>query len=172
MNYYPNHHGLLWFLDEVFPQILDGVPDARIFVVGANPSKSIMKRATENIIITGYVDDVRPYVARAQVFVIPLLIGGGTRLKALEAMAMKRPIVSTTLGCEGIHLKHGESVLFGDTPKDFADAVIRMFGDAGLRSKLVESAYANVVAHYSWDAIGKNLEHVHQAIVNAHTLTR
>jgi glycosyltransferase involved in cell wall biosynthesis len=166
MNYYPNHHGLLWFLDEVFPRILERVPDARITVVGANPSKAILKRATENIVIAGYVDDVRGYIARAEVFIVPLLIGGGTRLKALEAMAMKKPIVSTTVGCEGIQLKHEESALFGDTPEEFAGAVVRMFHDPGLRSRLVEKAYANVRAHYGWESIGEELERAHQSLAS------
>lgn len=164
MNYYPNTHGVLWLLDEVFPLILDKMPNARVFIVGANPSKSILERSAKNVVITGYVDDVRPYVARAEVFVIPLHIGGGTRLKALEAMAMKRPIVSTTLGGEGIHLKHEESALFGDTPQEFAGSVVRMLGDAGLRTRLVEKAYTNVVTHYGWQGIGNKLERVHQSL--------
>jgi glycosyltransferase involved in cell wall biosynthesis len=164
MNYYPNNHGILFFLDEIFPRILTRTPDARIFVVGSSPSKRLMKRASQNVIISGFVDDVRPYIARANVCVIPLLIGGGTRLKALEAMAMKRPIVSTTLGCEGIHLKHEESALFADTPEEFATAVVRLFGDSDLRSKLAENAYASVTAHYDWSAIGEQLESVHQSL--------
>lgn len=167
MNYYPNHHGMLWFLDEVFPLIVEKVPDTHLSIVGANPSKNIVKRSGRNVVVTGFVDDVRPYVARSEIFVIPLRIGGGTRLKALEAMAMKRPIVSTTLGCEGIHLKHGESALFGDNPHEFAEAVARLFEDADLRSRLVENAYTNVVNHYSWKAIGADLERIHQSMGKA-----
>ena len=81
---------------------------------------------------------------------------------------MKRPIVSTTLGCEGIHLKHGESALFGDDPRGFAEAVVQLFGDARLRSRIVENAYTNVVNHYSWKAIGAELERIHQSLGTAH----
>jgi glycosyltransferase involved in cell wall biosynthesis len=97
--------------------------------VGKSPTRQLRARASENVIVTGFVDDVRPYMARAQVFVIPLLAGGGIRGKALEAMAMKRPIVTTTIGVEGIHLRHEESALFADTPDAFAKAVVRLFRD-------------------------------------------
>lgn len=168
MNYYPNDHGILWFLDEIFPHILTLEPEARIVIVGANPSKNLLRRASKSIIITGYVDDVRPYIARSEVYVIPLRIGGGTRLKALEAMAMKKPIVSTRLGCEGIDLRHEESVLFADEPKEFARMVIRMFGDAALRARLTKNAYDRAVTQHGWQAIGKDLEHVHQSLVAGH----
>jgi glycosyltransferase involved in cell wall biosynthesis len=148
MNYYPNDHGALYFLEKVFPLILSSVPGARIFIVGAKPSRRLQRHASKNVIITGFVEDVRPFVARAQISVIPILIGGGTRLKALESMAMKKPIVSTTIGCEGINLMHEDSALFADTAEDFAKAVVRLFDDASLRARLAQKAYANVVEQY------------------------
>ncbi len=170
MSYLPNNHGIIYFLDEFFPLILERVPDARILIVGAYPPKKLQRRASNNVIITGWVDDVKPYVARGQVFVIPLLIGGGIRGKALEAMAMKRPIVTTTLGCEGINLKHEESALFADTPKDFADAVVRLFNEPGLRGRLTDKAYQNVVEGYSWESNGLAFESVYQSLVHPNGL--
>lgn len=164
-NYLPNHHGITYFLDKIFPRILEREPSARIYVVGAYPPKKLQRRRSDRVIVTGWVDDVRPYFARGQVFVIPLLIGGGIRGKALEAMAMRRPIVSTTLGCEGINLKHEESVLFADTPQEFADAVVRLFNDPALRQKLTENAYRNVVAGYSRQANGVALERVYRSLL-------
>lgn len=165
MNYLPNHHGITYFLDEVFPLILERQPDARIMIVGAFPPKKLLRRASANVIVTGWVDDVRPYFLRGQVFVIPLLIGGGIRGKALEAMAMRRPIVTTTLGCEGINLKHEESALFADTPGEFADAVVRLFNDPALRARLAENAYRSVVEGYSWEVNGLAFERVYQSLV-------
>ena len=160
MNYYPNEQGVLYFLDEIMPLIVSRVPDARAYIVGAYPSKNLQMRKTDNVTITGRVDDVRPFMARSSVYIIPLRSGGGTRLKALEAMAMKKPIVSTTLGCEGINLKDGESAMFADSPERFADAVVRLFDDTGLKTALVEKAYTNVVAEYSWTSIGNELEEI------------
>ena len=170
MSYLPNTHGILYFLDEIFPLILERAPDARILIVGAYPPKKLQRRASNNAIVTGWVDDVRPYFARGQVFVIPLLIGGGIRGKALEAMAMRRPIVTTTLGCEGINLKHEESALFADTPKDFADAVVRLFNEPGLRNRLTDKAYQNVVEGYSWESNGLAFESVYQSLVHPNGL--
>lgn len=166
MNYYPNNHAVLYFLDEIFPLILEKAPDAVFYVVGANPSNDIRARASKNVVITGYVDDVRPYVARSMVTVIPIQIGGGTRLKALESMAMKRPIVSTTIGCEGLHANHEESVLLADTPQDFANAVLRIFEDGDLACRLTEEAYRRVCDGYGWNAIGLKLEEVYQSLKN------
>jgi glycosyltransferase involved in cell wall biosynthesis len=166
MSYLPNHHGITYFLDEIFPLILEREPEARIMVVGAFPPKKLLRRSSANVIVTGWVDDVRPYFARGQVFVIPLLIGGGIRGKALEAMAMRRPIVTTTLGCEGINLKHEESALFADTPREFADAVVRLFNDPALRARLAENAYRNVVEGYSWEVNGLAFERVYQSLIH------
>lgn len=165
MSYYPNNHGILFFLDEIFPLILDKVPLAKILVVGADPPKKLQRRASDNIVVTGFVDDVKPYFARGQVFIIPLKIGGGIRGKALEAMAMRRPIVTTSLGCEGINLKHEDSALFADTPQDFADAVIRLFNEPELRKKLTDKAFKNVVEGYSCEANGIALNRIYQSVV-------
>lgn len=164
MSYYPNHHGVLYFLDEIFPLIREEEPRTKLYVVGAWPAKKVQRYASEHVVVTGWVDDVKPYMAKGQVFIIPLLIGGGMRGKALEAMAMRRPIVTTSLGCEGINLKHEESALFADTPREFADGVLRLFRDPGLRERLTSNAYRNVVEGYTWDSHGKSLDAIYQSI--------
>jgi glycosyltransferase involved in cell wall biosynthesis len=166
MSFYPNNHGIIYFLEQVFPRVQQQEPSARFYVVGLNPSKELLRRASENVVVTGFVEDVRPYMARAEVYIIPLLIGGGIRGKALEAMAMKKPIVSTSIGCEGINLKHGESALFADTPEAFAAAVLRLFSDRALRVKLGQKAHENVVSGYNWKAKGEELDRVYQAVVS------
>lgn len=165
MNFFPNNHGMFYFLEEVFPRIQQHESSAKLYVVGVNPSKELLRRASENLVVTGFVEDVRPYIARGEVYIIPLLIGGGIRGKALEAMAMRKPIVSTSIGCEGIHLKHGESALFADTPEEFAAAVLRLFNDAALRTKLGQKAYENVLRGYDWKVKGEELDRVYRTVV-------
>jgi glycosyltransferase involved in cell wall biosynthesis len=167
ISYPPNYQGMMYFLDKVFPLILDLVPEARLYIVGANPPKTLQRRARENVVVTGWVDDVRPYFSRTRVFAIPLLVGGGIRGKALEAMAMRRPIVTTTVGCEGINLKHEDSALFADTPADFARAIVRLFEDESLRERLTSRAYNNVVEGYSWERNGLALERVYDSLAKS-----
>jgi polysaccharide biosynthesis protein PslH len=168
MSYYPNNHGILYFLKNIYPLILNQTPEAKIFIVGKNPSKELLKYASERVVITGYVEDVRPYMAHAEVFIIPLLIGGGIRGKALEAMAMKIPIVTTSIGCESIHLKHKESALFADQPAEFADAVHQLFRDESLREKLARRAYQTVLEEYNWAEKGNDLHRVYEFALNSH----
>lgn len=165
MNYSPNLQGITYFLDRVFPIISREVPQARITVVGSGPSKALLRRASDRVTITGYVKDVRPWVTRGQVYVVPLLVGGGTRLKALEAMAMKKPIVTTGVGCEGIDLRHEESALFADEPEAFAREVIRLFRSPDLRTRLAERAHGIAVQQYGWSAIGDRLDAVCRSAV-------
>jgi glycosyltransferase involved in cell wall biosynthesis len=167
MDFYPNIHGILTFLDKVFPLILQKVPDAKVYVVGAYPTREVMRRAAENVIVTGFVDDVRPYMARGELYIIPLWIGGGIRGKALEAMAMRKPIVTTSIGCESIKLTHNESALFSDTPEGFADAILRLFADKNLQQTLARNAHSNVLAYYDWKVQGKALSQVFAEYVPA-----
>jgi glycosyltransferase involved in cell wall biosynthesis len=154
----PNSQGMVWFLRKVFPRILEEAPEARIYVVGKSPTRELLAMASESVIVTGFVEDVRPYMARSQVFVVPLLAGGGIRGKALEAMAMRKPIVTTTVGVEGIHLRDQESALFADTPGTFAKAVIRMFRDSDLRERIARNAFVTAQQHYKWAAKGRELD--------------
>jgi glycosyltransferase involved in cell wall biosynthesis len=172
MSYYPNNHGILYFLKNIFPLILNQVPEAKILIVGKNPSKELLRYASERVVITGYVEDVRPYMARAEVFIIPLLIGGGIRGKALEAMAMKIPIVTTSIGCESIHLKHEDSALFADQPAEFADAVLRLFKDESLGKKLTKRAYQTVLEQYNWTEKGNDLHRVYEFALDNHRFER
>jgi polysaccharide biosynthesis protein PslH len=164
MNWYPNKHAVMYFLDEIFPLITAEIPDAKLTILGANPTEDLVARASKNIIVTGFIRDVRPHIARSQVFVIPLLIGSGIRGKALEAMAMKKAIVTTTLGCNGIQLRNGESALFEDSPREFADAVIRCLRDPKLREQLGENAWRSAKEHYQWEAKGRQLQDVYASV--------
>ncbi|HLP17683.1 MAG TPA: glycosyltransferase [Bacteroidota bacterium] len=158
MSYHPNDSGIQYFLDEILPRIIEKVPDTKITIVGKDPSSRLCARRSERVTVTGFVDDVRPFIARASVFIIPLKIGGGVRGKALEAMAMRTPIVTTTIGVEGINLTHEHSALFADTPEKFAAAVVRMFSDDALRFRLASNAFTTVAQENNWHAKGEALE--------------
>jgi len=157
LGYTPNNDGMLYFLDEIFPLIQEQIPDIKIYIVGSSPKPELRRRANKNIIVTGFVDDVRPYVWRSSVFVVPLRMGSGTRLKVLEALAMQKPVVSTTLGCEGIDVEHGKSILIADEPKQFADSVVNLILSPIMRRYLAEDGYQIIKEKYEWSAIGKSM---------------
>jgi glycosyltransferase involved in cell wall biosynthesis len=164
INYYPNTEGLLFFLDEVFPRVKRQHPGARLWIVGQLPPPSISSRAAEDVIITGLVEDIRPYIARASVVIAPLRIGGGTRLKIVEAMAMGKAVVSTNLGAEGLEVNDGDDVLLADTAEDFANQVSRALGDTALTRKLGEAARHKAESQYSWRGAVDRLERFYQEL--------
>lgn len=172
LKYYPNRHGIRYFMDEILPLIISRRPGAKLYVLGPTPTKDVLAYSSEKVRITGFVDDIRPYVAKCKAFVIPLLMGGGIRGKALEAMAMKVPIVSTSVGIEGIKLVNDESALIADTPEGFADAVVRLFDDAGLREKLTENAFEAVTTHYNWNIKGDKLDQSYHVLLKSFKMNR
>jgi glycosyltransferase involved in cell wall biosynthesis len=166
MGYVPNYDGMIYFLDQIFPIIQNEIPNAKLYIVGDRPPQKLLKRATNNVIITGYVEDVRPYVWRAKVFVVPLRMGGGTRLKVLEALAMQKAIVTTSIGCEGIEVTDEESALIRDEPQAFAEAVIELLRNPIRRNRLTQNGYDLVRARYDWTVIGEQVEEVYRSIGN------
>lgn len=159
MDYRPNIDAVLWFADAVLPLILAQAPAARFYIVGQQPHARLARLAAHPAItLTGRVPDTRPYIAAAGVYVIPLRVGGGTRLKVLEAMAMGQAIVSTRLGCDGFDFTDGREVCFADEPAAFADAVVALLRDHGRAAALGRAARAYVEAHYGWEAIVPKLE--------------
>jgi glycosyltransferase involved in cell wall biosynthesis len=158
MSYLPNQDGIMYFLDEIFPLIKNEVPEAKIYVVGSRPPEMLQKYASDDVIITGFVDDVRPYIDRSSVYVVPLNMGSGTRLKVLEAMSMKIPIVSTSIGCEGIEIEDGKNILVRNEPKEFANAVIELMKNKKLAKRLINEGYELVVKKYDWSVICKGLD--------------
>jgi glycosyltransferase involved in cell wall biosynthesis len=167
MGYVPNYDGMIYFLDKVFPLIQKEIPRLKIYVVGDRPPKELLKRATEHIVVSGFVDDVRPYVWKSAVYVVPLRIGGGTRLKILEAMAMKKPIVTTSIGCEGIDVRHRESVLIADYPDEFAQSVIELLRNEPLQNRLTQNGYELVHARYKWSVIGRHVETMYRSLTQS-----
>lgn len=167
MNYYPNVDGIEYFLQEILPLIRREVQHVRVYVVGNSPPKSVFQFQSEDVIVAGGVPDVRPFVDRAAVYIVPLRMGGGTRLKVLEALAMRKPVVTTSIGCEGIEVRHNESVLVADTPADFASGVIELLRNKALAERLQRNGYEVVRSGYTWSAVGERLEEAYAALLGA-----
>ena len=168
MDYRPNIDAVLWFGRHVFPQIRQQQPDARFQIIGLNPHARLDElRSVPGIEITGGVEDVRPFIAAATLYVIPLRVGGGTRFKALEAMACGKPIVSTSLGVEGIGVEDGQHLLIADTPQDFANAVLRLLADPhGQQSQtLWRNARKFVEKQYGWEQIVPKFDEIYAKIM-------
>jgi sugar transferase (PEP-CTERM/EpsH1 system associated) len=150
MDWLPNEDAMLYFCREVLPLIRAEEPRARLTIVGRTPTPAVRALADEHIEVTGTVADVRPFVRRASVYVVPLRIGGGTRLKIFEAMAMGQAVVSTTVGAEGLPITGGEHALIADGPRAFADAVLSLLRDSRRREALATAARKLVVDHHDW----------------------
>lgn len=169
MAYVPNYDGILYFLDEIFPAVQKQFPTVKVYIVGNRPPKQLIDRASENIIVTGFVDDVRPYIRKASVYIVPLRMGGGTRLKIAEALSMKIPIVTTSIGCEGIDIVSGESAIIADDPRSFADGIITLLRDSALRAKLVKNGYEVMRSKYEWSVIGGKILDLYQQLTEHHS---
>jgi sugar transferase (PEP-CTERM/EpsH1 system associated) len=166
MDWYPNEDAVAFFVDEVLPSIQDKVRDVQFSIVGGNPSARVQKLAErEGVVVTGRVPEIKPYFAEATVFVVPLRIGSGTRLKILEALAMGKAIVSTTVGAEGLALKDGEEIFIADEPAIFAGAVTRLLTDASLRRRIGENGRARVEQDYDWRSIGEKLHTLYESLI-------
>lgn len=159
MDWEANVDGVDYFCRRVWPSVLADVPHAKFYVVGRNPHARVTDWASESVEITGRVDSVLPYLEEAAVFVVPLRIGGGTRLKIYEAMAAGKAVVSTTIGAEGLDVHHKEDIVLADTEKALSAAVIDLLRDAELRRRLGEAA-ARLAAQYDWAIIAQRFEEI------------
>jgi polysaccharide biosynthesis protein PslH len=157
MDWMPNDDGIRWFAAEVFPLVQAAVPGAQLTVVGRTPSDRLRQLAVSNpaIEVTGTVPDVRPYIERAAVSVVPLRIGGGTRLKIYEAMAMGSPVVATTIGAEGLPVRDGEHLLIADSPESQAAAIAGLLRDRQRAARLAATAQRYVREHCGWDEVAR-----------------
>ncbi len=155
MNYYPNIQAVLFFARECWPRIREQIPDATWQIVGKSPPPEVEQLATlPGVTVTGAVPDVRPYLGEAAVAIAPLLIGSGTRLKILEALAMQKAVVSTSLGCEGLAVETGKQLCIADQPAQFAQSVIDLLRSAEKRTALGQAGRTLVETAYSWEQCG------------------
>lgn len=164
MDWLPNEDAIVYFVREIFPLIVAEIPDVTLSVVGRNPSLRVRELGSKNVLVTGRVDDIRPFVAEAAVYVVPLRVGSGTRLKIFEAMAMGKTVISTTVGAEGLPVRDGEHLLLADTPTEFAERTVALLRDTGQREWLGMNARQLVERSYSWASVTKVFESVLETV--------
>lgn len=158
MKYRPNVDAAIFFVRDIMPRIVAKRPTAVFYIVGGEAPPEVTGLASPNVVVTGSVDDVRPYVQRAAVFAVPLRMGSGTRLKVLEGLSMGKPMVSTSLGCEGIDLVDGEHILIADDAHRFADAVLELMAQPEIAGRLGAEGRALMLRQYRWETATEELE--------------
>jgi len=158
MGWKPSIDAVVTFCRDIFPALRRTYPDLKFYIVGKDPSEEVKALAQdENVIVTGFVEDVRPYVRRSKLVVVPLRVGGGTRLKILEAMSMGKAVVSTSVGAEGLRVNNGEDIFLADSNQTIIEKCKMVLGDQALRRTMGEKARINAALNYSWSHIGVSL---------------
>ncbi len=165
MSYQANVDGVLFFTDRIWPSVLSRCPRAKLVLVGGDPPEAVRRLAGGSITVTGRVDDVAPYLQSASLSIVPLRVGGGTRLKILEALAAGKPLVSTRVGAEGIPAEKAGGVVLADEPDAFARAVCDLLDDPGRRREMGGQGRQFVLAHHHWPIVGEELEAVYARAV-------
>jgi glycosyltransferase involved in cell wall biosynthesis len=159
MDWYPNEDAMLYFIDTILPAIRRSVPEVSLSVVGRNPSERLLSTAARaGVHVTGTVEDVRPHLARAAISIVPLRVGGGTRLKIFEALAMGKAVVSTTVGAEGLPVVSDCHLLLADGVEDFANSVTSLLRDPERRRRLAFAGRRLVEDHHSWTRVAQEFE--------------
>jgi glycosyltransferase involved in cell wall biosynthesis len=167
MNMFANRDAVEWFLDAIWPAIKSRVPGAELLVIGQRPCPRALEAAASDpaVQVPGHVPDIRPWVARASVYVVPMRVGGGTRLKVVDAMAQGKAIVSTRLGAEGLDVQGGVHLELADDPREFADKVVDLLSSPVARRRLGEAGRACAESHYAWDRLGHRLGAAYEQVV-------
>jgi glycosyltransferase involved in cell wall biosynthesis len=164
---YPNRDAVDWFLEWVWSTVRAAVPGVQLHLIGrASPSDRTRYEQIEGVRCHGYVPDVRPYLARSSCSVVPIRIGGGTRLKILDSWAMGVPVVSTSVGCEGLATKENENIVVRDDPQGFAAAVIQVLGDRAVNARLAANGRATAERSYSWRSIGDHIIAIYRTLIS------
>jgi polysaccharide biosynthesis protein PslH len=172
MDWQPNEDAMMYFLREIFPLIKRQIPSVSLSVVGRNPTPRVRAEAANHgVEVTGTVPDIRPWLKTAMVYVVPLRIGGGTRLKIYEALSMGMPVVSTTVGAEGLDLTEGVHLLRADNAAAFAEQTIRLIGDAQLRESLGKAGRALMEENYAWSQVAHRFEMLCREAMSAQHVT-
>jgi glycosyltransferase involved in cell wall biosynthesis len=152
MSWYPNEDAILWFYKNVFLKLRKEHPNIRLDIVGSNPGENIFQLKRDNAVnVTGYVEDINPYLKKAMVAIVPIRIGGGMRIKILQLLAKGIPVVTTSIGCEGIPVTTNKEVLIADNESDIYHAINRIINDSRLREKLSENSLNFIKKYYSFD---------------------
>jgi len=168
MTYFPNADGAQFFAKDIFPLVKKSVPEAKLYIVGQNPPRSVRRLAEDDIVVTGFVQDIRAEYARSAVAVSPIRFGAGTLNKVLEPLTMGIPVVATSHGVAGLHLRAGTDILVTDDPVEFAEHVIRLLRQPALREQIGSSATQRIRSAYSWETIGATLLSMYEEIMKTH----
>ena len=152
--YRPNYEAMDWFVKSVFPKIRSQVPEVQLIITGDSSNRQLPD--TNNVRLTGYVDDIRPLIASSWISLVPIFTGGGTRLKILEAFALRTPVIATSKGAEGLDVRNNVHLLIADSPDEFAEQTLRLLRDEELRELLVSNAYQLIEEEYDWRVIMPN----------------
>jgi glycosyltransferase involved in cell wall biosynthesis len=159
MDWYPNEDAILHFMEATLPLVRKARPGVTLTVIGRNPSERLRKAAAESrVTVTGTVDDVRPHIAEGELYIVPLRVGGGTRLKIFEALAMGKAVLSTTVGAEGLAVENGRHLVLADGEERFADAIVQLLADAGRRRGLAAEGRRLVEERFSWKQVTRVFE--------------
>lgn len=164
LDWLPNEDAVLFFIKDILPLIKQHIPNITFTVVGKNPSPALQKlvKASSDVTLTGWVEDTRPYLAKSAVFIVPLRIGGGTRMKIYEAMAMGKTVVSTSIGAEGLPVNNGEHLIIADQPQEFAENIITLLHDTPKREGIGSSARTFVRKHFAWQHVAGEFQNICQ----------
>ena len=166
MFYPPNVDGAVWFTKEVFPRVWEQAPDTKLFLVGSRPAREVVALGQEpNVVVTGYVDDLQPYLERSAVMAVPLRFGSGMRVKILDALAWGMPMVSTTVGCEGIAVTPERDILIADRPEDFARQVLRVLQDQELANALAANGRRLAEEQYDWRRLYRRWDRIYEELL-------
>ncbi len=160
MDWMANEDAICYFADEILPRVHEQLPETVLWVVGRNPSFRVRSLAAKKngVKVTGEVEDVRPYVRDASVYIVPLRVGGGTRLKIFEALAMGKAVVSTPIGAEGLPVRDGENILLADEKQDFAQKIVSLLRDPGTRNRLGQAGRRLVESEHSWRSVAERFD--------------
>jgi glycosyltransferase involved in cell wall biosynthesis len=173
MDWAPNEDAILYFAAAILPLIQQRIPDVSLSVVGRDPGRKILALAAQNpaIRVTGAVDDIRPHVHAASAYVVPLRIGGGTRIKIFEAMAMGMPVVSTTIGAEGLPVEQAKNIVLADSAADFAARTVELLKERAERERIGKAARTLVESQYSWRTVTNVVEQTLERVSGRHAQT-
>lgn len=160
MSWYPNREAMVYLAEKIWPLLKNNIPDSTMSVIGRNAPEEVLKLSKQDnsFKVTGFVDDVRPYISNAAIYICPIMNGGGTKLKILDALSAGKAIVAHPVACEGIDVVDSHSVLFADTPEMFVEKIQQVFTDEQFRKKLEKNGRELVEKRYSFDYIGKELK--------------
>ena len=170
-SWFPNRDALDYFAEEILPLLKTEVMAPPVYWVGDSTREERRRFSRDGLTLTGYVDDVRPYLQRASCVIVPLRVGGGTRLKILNAWAMGKAVVSTSAGCEGLAAEHNRNIMIADEPHAFASAIRTTLRDHSLRRTLEVAARETAETMYSWDVLGRDMRQLYGEVAGLHIPT-